>query len=968
MADWEHAHLGASSVPEQLSDLEIAFFFTLTADELAAVRGRRTPVSRLALALQIGLLKMTGRTPPAAPRAPKAVLTHVAQQLGVSAPDIASLRSLYRRRATRPAHAAAAREIIGFRAMNGGVLSQLVGYLRRESLSAPDTATLVRAAQVWLYVRKTVALSPWRLSEIAAEAQRWRQAQIAAAVARSVGPDMAACWADQLAEKIEGGLSRHEWLRAGPSRKSPAALKEQADRVAWLKSLGADRLDLDGAPQAFVQAHARAIELRRPNRLRVSPEPRRTVEIACFLRRQLARATDATAELFNASVTDFRRQANGRAQAAEAKAAPTYRRFALDVMALAGDAAVDDAEFRRRVAALGAPLTAAETPPSRTAAGRLEMARDAGRMADAIAMLAPLEMATSDDHPLTAALSVLRDTKRRGPDAVLPEGQDNPFGPAWDALIGHRDRALALGAWRAATALLLKRSLTNGTAALPRGDRFRAPEDHLIPTPLWARDKGRFIRDLGVSASAATTLAPIAAGVEAGLVALAEAAAAGDVQLDKGRFRMPRAGADPEEPGVASTRASLSRAIGEAQLPDVIVDVDAWTGFSAALLDRPARSARELVAAYAAILALGSDYEAADVGRMVDNVSAESAAMMMRGFEADGRLRAANDAVVAALQRLAVVRHWGPGVCASADMMSLDATRSLWSARIDPRRRRYGVGVYTHVLDRWGLIHDQPIVLGRRQAGAALEGVLRQENAAIERLAVDTHGVTHFSMALARLMGFDLCPRLAGVSKARLCVFRDTKVPEALEPYVSRSLSRRTISLGWDGLLRLAASAKGGWCSAVWALDRNGAAAAGDPVHRAGDALGKLLRTLFLCDYIAEASLRAEIDRLLNRGEAVHVLKRAIHGGSLAPKRGRTPEQLAAISGALTLLANIVIYWNARRMDEAIGAGLAKAAPEHLARIAPIGFAHINLRGRFFFNADPVLRAANGGAPASANG
>jgi hypothetical protein len=49
MADWEHAHLGASSVPEQLSDLEIAFFFTLTADELAAVRGRRTPVSRLAL-------------------------------------------------------------------------------------------------------------------------------------------------------------------------------------------------------------------------------------------------------------------------------------------------------------------------------------------------------------------------------------------------------------------------------------------------------------------------------------------------------------------------------------------------------------------------------------------------------------------------------------------------------------------------------------------------------------------------------------------------------------------------------------------------------------------------------------------------------------------------------------------------------------------------------------------------------
>ena len=56
MADWEHAHLGASRVPDQLSELEIGFFFTLTADELAAVRGRRTPVTQLALALQTRLL------------------------------------------------------------------------------------------------------------------------------------------------------------------------------------------------------------------------------------------------------------------------------------------------------------------------------------------------------------------------------------------------------------------------------------------------------------------------------------------------------------------------------------------------------------------------------------------------------------------------------------------------------------------------------------------------------------------------------------------------------------------------------------------------------------------------------------------------------------------------------------------------------------------------------------------------
>ena len=102
-------------------------------------------------------------------------------------------------------------------------------------------------------------------------------------------------------------------------------------------------------------------------------------------------------------------------------------------------------------------------------------------------------------------------------------------------------------------------------------------------------------------------------------------------------------------------------------------------------------------------------------------------------------------------------------------MMSLEATRYLWSARLDPRRRTYAVGTYAHVLDQWGILYDQPIVLNRRQAGAAIEGALRQRQVGqLERVAVDTHGFTHFAMALAKVAGFDLCPRLARLRRRRL--------------------------------------------------------------------------------------------------------------------------------------------------------------------------------------------------------
>jgi hypothetical protein len=110
----------------------------------------------------------------------------------------------------------------------------------------------------------------------------------------------------------------------------------------------------------------------------------------------------------------------------------------------------------------------------------------------------------------------------------------------------------------------------------------------------------------------------------------------------------------------------------------------------------------------------------------------------------------------------------------SADMMALDASRHLWTARIDPRRRTFAAGIYTHVRDRWGVFHHQPIVLNERQAGVAVEGV-EQHNRAEDRirvslLAVDTHGVTSVAIAIAKLLGFDQYPRLRDLRERKLYV------------------------------------------------------------------------------------------------------------------------------------------------------------------------------------------------------
>ncbi len=220
----------------------------------------------------------------------------------------------------------------------------------------------------------------------------------------------------------------------------------------------------------------------------------------------------------------------------------------------------------------------------------------------------------------------------------------------------------------------------------------------------------------------------------------------------------------------------------------------------------------------------------------------------------------------------------------------------------------------------------------------------------LERVAVDTHGFTHFAMALAKLVGFDLCPRLARLKRRRLYLPRGLDVPPILQPIVAETVSRRAISRGWDGLLRLGASVKHGWYPATEALDRFGSAAAGDPVYEAGDALGKLLRTLYLCDYLSNPVFRTDVLDLLNQGEAVHSLQRAIHNAGITAKHGRTTEQLAAISGALTLLANIVMAWNTHRLQAVIDQVPNDHPDDVLSRLAPIGHKHINMRGILRFD------------------
>ena len=72
-------------------------------------------------------------------------------------------------------------------------------------------------------------------------------------------------------------------------------------------------------------------------------------------------------------------------------------------------------------------------------------------------------------------------------------------------------------------------------------------------------------------------------------------------------------------------------------------------------------------------------------------------------LEEERALRRANDVIVSFLLTQQLSKQWGDGYEASSDLMSLDVSRHVWMARVDPKRRRHAVGIYTHVLDQWAM-------------------------------------------------------------------------------------------------------------------------------------------------------------------------------------------------------------------------------------------------------------------------
>ena len=658
MQGWQTSYLGLRDLPRELSGFELQAFFSFGRDELEVIARRRGDNHKLGLALHIGFVRMSGRPLNSVRAVPAVLLRHLGSVLGIETPELASLRALYARGRTLFDHQQQACEVLGFAWMTEHQRRALVRVLRDDVAHSADRERLLLRARHWLYEHRLIIVHDRAIRALVAAALAELEATTAQAIRAEVPPVILKRLSSAVETTRPDGQPCQSWLWSAPAKHSTRQIGEVLERIAFLFELGIDR-HLGELNDVLVRRYARRMATRPPSVSARIKEPARTVEVACFLRYCLLTASDQLILMFQRRVADLWRQcADG--VTASVDWAEQYQQLLQELTELAARDAVADTELRARLSEIIAAKRAQRAP------SRASVIRQ--RLIDAIAPVRSLLVAVSGlswqatgEHPVLDALNKLRAQYAAGTNSLPTHVTAPRLGLAWRQAIAGADRERAFRALEVATLFALRRALRNGSVWLEHSLSFRGRERLFIPDERWQAEARRHYARLQLPAKASDFLTPLLERVRAGVDAVAKAALAGTLRVDDELHLVPLA-ADEEDPEVTQLRSRLDQRIGEVQLPEVILAVDAEVRFSWIMLGREPRSSQELLMAYAGILAHGTSLTAAECARMIPQLSATSIRQAMRWAGDERRLAQACQAVLEFMQRHAIAASWGRAI------------------------------------------------------------------------------------------------------------------------------------------------------------------------------------------------------------------------------------------------------------------------------------------------------------------
>ena len=427
--------------------------------------------------------------------------------------------------------------------------------------------------------------------------------------------------------------------------------------------------------------------------------------------------------------------------------------------------------------------------------------------------------------------------------------------------------------------------------------------------------------------------------------------------LPVGQIRLSPLEAQPEPTNIARLKREVVGRWPMTSLLNILKEADLRENFTDCFkslaareaLDRKTIQKRLLLCLYG----LGTNTGGERVSHGTPGVDAHDLRYIKRRFITASALRKAIAEMVNAIFRARQPHIWGEGTSTVAsDAKKFGAWDQNLMTEWHVRYGGPGIMIYWHVEKKSTCIYSQLKSCSSSEVAAMIEGVLRHDTEmTVKKNFTDSHGQSEVAFAFTHLLGFELMPRLKGIKRQKL--YRpQSGMADAygnLQLILTRPINWELIRQQYDQMVKYATALRLGTAEPEAILRRFTRNNLKHPTYQALGELGKVIKTIFLCQYLHSEALRREIHEGLNVVEQWNSTNGFIlygKGGEFASNE-RSEQVLVMLS--LHLLQVCLVYINTLMLQQVLAepSWSQRLTSDDRRALTPLIYGHVNPYGTF---------------------
>jgi TnpA family transposase len=318
------------------------------------------------------------------------------------------------------------------------------------------------------------------------------------------------------------------------------------------------------------------------------------------------------------------------------------------------------------------------------------------------------------------------------------------------------------------------------------------------------------------------------------------------------------------------------------------------------------------------------------------------------------KLEAAIRDIINAFNCFSLPSIWGTGKRAAADGSKFEIYENNLHSEYHIRYGGYGGIAYHHVSDKYIALFTHFITCGVWEAVYILDGLLKNlSDIQPDTLYADTQGQSGPVFAISYLLGIKLMPRIRNWKELTFLRPSVDATYKYIDPLFKDVVNWNLIKLHWYDMMRVVLSIKAGKVMPSTLLRKLSSYSKKNRLYQAFLELGKVVRTMFLLEYISNARMRQEITAITNIVEKYHHFLDWVFFGKDGIITENDPIEQEKRLKYLDLVASAIILQNTVDMSLAIQTLTAqgyRVNHRFVASLSPYITRHIKRYGDYVVN------------------